>query len=103
MNTRHGNFLDDPFSFDNSFFQISPREAKSMDPQQRLLLHAALEAMEDAGYVPDSTPSSQKSSTGVYIGVATLDYVDNTRNDIDVYYSPGTSPQGCTMLFVESH
>ncbi|EOD44424.1 putative polyketide synthase protein [Neofusicoccum parvum UCRNP2] len=90
MNAKYGNFLDDPFAFDNTFFQISPREAKSMDPQQRLLLHAALEAMEDAGYAPDSTPSFQRESTGVYVGAATLDYVDNTRNDIDVYYSPGT-------------
>ncbi|GME55931.1 hypothetical protein GTA08_BOTSDO13036 [Neofusicoccum parvum] len=90
MNAKYGNFLDDPYAFDNTFFQISPREAKSMDPQQRLLLHAALEAMEDAGYAPDSTPSFQRESTGVYVGAATLDYVDNTRNDIDVYYSPGT-------------
>ncbi|KAF2280129.1 ketoacyl-synt-domain-containing protein [Westerdykella ornata] len=90
MKARHGNFLENPFEFDNNFFQISPREAKSMDPQQRLLLHAALEALQDAGYAPDSTPSFQRESTGVYIGVATLDYVDNMRNDIDVYYSPGT-------------
>ncbi|KAL1636985.1 polyketide beta-ketoacyl-synthase [Diplodia intermedia] len=90
MNSKYGNFLDDPFAFDNTFFQISPREAKSMDPQQRLLLHAAFEAMEDAGYAPDATPSFQKETMGAYMGVATLDYVDNTRNDIDVYYSPGT-------------
>ncbi|KAF2818864.1 ketoacyl-synt-domain-containing protein [Ophiobolus disseminans] len=90
MGSKHGNFLDDPFAFDNNFFRISPREAKSMDPQQRLLLHAAFEAMEDAGYAPDSTPSFQRESTSVFVGAATLDYVDNTRNDIDVYYSPGT-------------
>lgn len=88
--SKHGNFLDNPFEFDNGFFHISPREAKTMDPQQRLLLHAALEAMEDAGYAPNATPSFQTESTGVYVGVATLDYVDNLRNDIDVYYSPGT-------------
>ena len=60
-----------------------------MDPQQRLLLQAALEAMEDAGYSRDSTPSFQTKSTGVYVGVATLDYIDNIRNTMDVYYSPG--------------
>lgn len=60
-----------------------------MDPQQRLLLHAALDALEDAGYAPDSTPSFQTATFGVYIGVATGDYVDNLRNDMDVYYSPG--------------
>lgn len=63
-----------------------------MDPQQRLLLHSAVEALENAGYVPDSTSSFQKKSFGVYIGVATNDYVDNLRDDIDVYYSPGKLP-----------
>ena len=61
-----------------------------MDPQQRILLHAAQEAFEDAGYVGDSTPCSQRATTGCYIGLATGDYADNLRNDIDVFYSPGT-------------
>ncbi|KAM0234041.1 hypothetical protein ACHAP5_010219 [Fusarium lateritium] len=90
MPTRHGAFLEDPFNFDNAFFNISPREAKSMDPQQRILLHAAQEALEDAGYVPDSTPSSQRVTTGCYIGLATGDYTDNLRNDIDTFYPSGT-------------
>nr|APX43980.1 polyketide synthase [Pestalotiopsis microspora] len=90
MPARHGAFLDDPFSFDNGFFNISPREAKSMDPQQRVLLHTAQEAFEDAGYVADSSPSFQRGSTGCYIGLATGDYTDNLRDDIDVFYSPGT-------------
>ncbi|KAI1773561.1 hypothetical protein F4818DRAFT_452992 [Hypoxylon cercidicola] len=87
---KYGNFLEDPFQFDAGFFNISPREAKSMDPQQRLILQAALEALEDSGYAPDSTPTFQKDSFGVYVGVATGDYVDNLRENIDVYYSPGT-------------
>ncbi|KAL2137587.1 hypothetical protein VTI28DRAFT_8982 [Corynascus sepedonium] len=86
----HGNFLADPFEFDPAYFNLSPREAKSMDPQQRLVLMAALEALEDAGYAPDSTPTFQRERVGVYMGVATGDYVDNLRDDIDVYYSPGT-------------
>lgn len=90
MPIRHGAFLDDPFSFDNSFFNISPREAKSMDPQQRMLLHVAQDALENAGYVGDSTPSFQRASTGCYIGLATGDYTDNLQDDIDVFYSPGT-------------
>lgn len=90
MKVKHGNFLQDPFAFDNSFFNISPREAKSMDPQQRLLLHASLEALEDAGYAPNTTYTFQKDSFGVYIGVATGDYVDNLRGHPDIYYSPGT-------------
>ncbi|KAK6081150.1 polyketide synthase [Seiridium cupressi] len=93
MPIKHGAFLDDPFScysFDNSFFNISPREAKSMDPQQRVLLHAAQEAFEDAGYVEDSSPSFQRVTMGCYIGLATGDYTDNLRSDIDTFYSSGT-------------
>ena len=61
-----------------------------MDPQQRILLHATQEALEDAGYVGDSSPSFQRASTGCYIGLATGDYTANLRNDIDIFYSSGT-------------
>lgn len=60
-----------------------------MDPQQRLLLRGALEALDDAGYAPNTTETFQTNSMGVYVGVATCDYVDNLRDNIDVYYSPG--------------
>jgi acyl transferase domain-containing protein len=75
-----------------------------MDPQQRLVLMSALEALEDAGYAPDSTPSFQRERVGVYMGVATGDYVDNLRDDIDVYYSPGETfpePSGWIYLPLE--
>jgi len=85
----HGAFLDDIWGFDNSYFNISPREAKSMDPQQRILLTTTQRALEDAGYVSDATPSFRKASMGCYIGLATGDYTDNLREDIDVFYSPG--------------
>ncbi|KAJ7704791.1 beta-ketoacyl synthase [Mycena rosella] len=90
MKAHTGNFLADPAAFDNRFFKISPREAKSMDPQQRLLLHAAALALEDAGYVPHATPTSDPAAFGVYVGVATGDYVQNLREEVDVYYSTGT-------------
>lgn len=90
MGTRFGNFMDDPFLFDNEAFDISPREASSMDPQQRVMLTTVHRALENAGYVPDSTPSFARETFGCFIGNATLDYTDNLRNDIDVYYSPGT-------------
>ncbi|PBK66294.1 ketoacyl-synt-domain-containing protein [Armillaria solidipes] len=90
MGAHTGNFIDDPDAFDNKFFNISPREARSMDPQQRVLLHTAYEALEDAGYVPNSTPTNNPETFGCYVGVATNDYVQNLRNDIDVYYSTGT-------------
>ena len=89
MAARHGGFLDDIWAFDNAFFKVTPREAKSMDPQQRVLLQTAQAALDDAGYVPDSTPTFQRASIGCYIGVATEDYTDNLRDDIDVFYSTG--------------
>ncbi|KAJ6526457.1 polyketide synthase [Mycena capillaripes] len=90
MKAHTGNFLDNVDEFDNQFFKISPREAKSMDPQQRILLHTAYKALEDSGYVPNATPTSRPEMFGCYIGVATGDYVHNLRDEIDVYYSTGT-------------
>lgn len=97
MRTKYGNFLPDADVFDNSFFRISPREARSMDPQQRILLHVAYHALEDAGYVPDATSTFNPDMFGCYVGAATNDYVQNLRNDVDVYYSTGMS-MCCTML-----
>ncbi len=89
MKIKHGNFIEDVWGFDNAFFNISPREAKSMDPQQRILLHTTQAAMEDAGYVKDSTATFQRRSFGCFIGVATGDYEQNLKDDIDIYNSPG--------------
>ncbi|TFY63793.1 hypothetical protein EVJ58_g3045 [Rhodofomes roseus] len=85
-----GNFLEDADVFDNAFFRVSPREARSMDPQQRVLLHVAYHALEDAGYVPKATPSFDPETFAVHVGVATNDYVQNLKDDVDVYYSTGT-------------
>ena len=60
-----------------------------MDPQQRILLQVAYEALEDSGYVPNSTRSFNTETFGCFIGAATHDYDQNLRNDIDVYYSTG--------------
>ncbi|KAL9075829.1 MAG: hypothetical protein Q9157_003864 [Trypethelium eluteriae] len=89
LNTRYGNFLQNPFEFDHGLFDISPREARSMDPQQRVMLQTAFRALENSGYVPDSTPSNDRDTFGCWIGNATLDYPANMKDDIDVYYSPG--------------
>ncbi|KAG1818621.1 putative polyketide synthase [Suillus subaureus] len=90
MKARTANFIDCVDEFDYKFFKVSPREAKSMDPQQRVLLHTAHDALENAGYVPDATPSFQRDSFGCFIGTATHDYADNLRENIDVHYSTGT-------------
>lgn len=60
-----------------------------MDPQQRVMLQTAFRALENSGYVPDSTPSNIRDTFGCWIGNATLDYPGNMKDDIDVYYSPG--------------
>ncbi len=40
--------------FDASFFQLSPFEAQIMDPQQRFFLECSWEALENAGYDPQT-------------------------------------------------
>ena len=85
-----GNFIQEPWLFDNEFFRVSPREARSMDPQQRILLQTSYHALESSGYVPFSTPTFDPTTFGTYIGVATNDYVQNLNKKIDVYYSTGT-------------
>ncbi|TEB23016.1 ketoacyl-synt-domain-containing protein [Coprinellus micaceus] len=87
-----GHFVNGLDEFDNGFFNVSPREAKMMDPQQRLLLHVAQEALDDAGFIPRSSYSSDPDHVGVFIGAATNDYVHNVRDDIDIHYAPGTLP-----------
>lgn len=71
--------------FDNSFFHISPREAKNMDPQQRILLEEAWHCIEDAG-IP--LRKLQAAKTAVYIGVMTGDYrqtITGPEFDVDSY------------------
>ncbi|HET9662752.1 MAG TPA: type I polyketide synthase, partial [Burkholderiales bacterium] len=46
--------LDDADRFDAGFFGINPKEAQILDPQQRVFLETAWEALEDAGYDPQT-------------------------------------------------
>jgi amino acid adenylation domain-containing protein len=56
--------LADVELFDADFFGYSPREAELIDPQQRVFLECAWEALENAGYVPETYPGA----IGVYAG-----------------------------------
>ena len=88
--TTYGCWLKRPDLFDPKFFNISPREAPQIDPAQRLALLTAYEAIEQAGIVPDGSPSTQKDRVGVFFGVTSNDWMEtNSAQDIDTYFIPG--------------
>src|SRR3954469_22281917 len=68
---RRGGFISGVNRFDASFFGMSPRDATRADPQQRVLMEVTYEAIEDAGMAPTRIAGT---STGVFIGISTLDY-----------------------------
>jgi myxalamid-type polyketide synthase MxaB len=70
--------------FDADFFGYSAKEAEIMDPQQRIFLECAWEALENAGY----NPESRKELVGVYAGSSLSTYLIN-----NVCPSLGFSPQ----------
>jgi acyl transferase domain-containing protein/acyl carrier protein len=59
--------------FDAAFFGYTPREAEIMDPQFRLFCECAWEALEQAGYNPE-TPDA---AIGVYAGAGRSTYLLN--------------------------
>ncbi|THC97584.1 hypothetical protein EYZ11_002939 [Aspergillus tanneri] len=88
--TPYGCWLDHPELFDNRFFYISPREAPQVDPAQRLALMTAYEAIEQAGIVPDGSPSTQKDRVGIFYGCTSQDWMEtNSPQNIDTFYIPG--------------
>jgi phthiocerol/phenolphthiocerol synthesis type-I polyketide synthase E len=63
--------LEDVELFDAAFFGFSPREAEIRDPQHRLFLECAWEALEQAGYDPET----YEGTIGVYAGVSPNTYL----------------------------
>lgn len=87
-----GCFIDEPGMFDPRFFHMSPREAINTDPAHRLGLTAVQEAMDMAGFVQDSTPSTDSSKIGTFWGSATEEYKEEYMSQhVDPYYIPGSS------------
>jgi acyl transferase domain-containing protein len=65
-----GSILNGIEMFDATFFGYSPRDAEIIDPQQRLFLECAWEALEAAGY----NPETYRGQIGVYAGLTENDY-----------------------------
>lgn len=87
--TKYCGILENIDKFDNTFFNISPREAANMDPQQRILLEEAWHCIEDSG-VP--LVDLQRKKTSVYTGVTGNDYnllALVNGEDVDSYASLG--------------
>ncbi|MFZ5638598.1 MAG: SDR family NAD(P)-dependent oxidoreductase [Pseudomonadota bacterium] len=90
-NSKWGGFMNEVDKFDPFFFGISPREAQMMDPQQRIFLETVWKAVEDSGQKVSDLSGTR---TGVFVGVATNDYIDvMSGHDIplDGYSASGNS------------
>ena len=83
MYARRGVFLENIDQMDPEFFGISPREATWVDPQQRLLMEVGWEAIERAGWKPESIGES----TGVFVGWMHNDY-QNEASDSFLNLNP---------------
>lgn len=72
--TPYGCFIDEPGLFDARFFSMSPREATDTDPMHRLALLTAYEALEQSGFTPNRTPSTQRHRVGTFYGQTSDDW-----------------------------
>jgi len=71
-----GTTLDQADFFDAAFFNYSPREAEIMDPQHRVFLECSHQALEDAGYDPET----YDGLIGVYAGATIGSYLSPNVN-----------------------
>ena len=72
--------LEDVEGFDADFFGLNPREAEILDPQHRFFLESSWEALECAGYNPDT----YKGSIGVYAGSNFSSYLFNLYSNLNI-------------------
>src|SRR6185312_8923542 len=66
-----GGVIGNAAHFDAAFFGVNPHEAGLMDPQHRIFLECAWEALEDAGYDPETFAES----IGIYAGAGLNRYL----------------------------
>ncbi len=70
-----GGFIDGVDCFDAAFFGISARDAAIMDPHERQFLEVAYEAVEDAGYYPETLGGPDGArDIGVFVGAVWSSY-----------------------------
>src|SRR6266568_3584401 len=81
-----GAILEDIDKFDAAFFGFTPKEAQIMDPQHRLFIETAWNAIESAGY----NPETYKGSIGLYAGSGLSTYLlNNLYSNAEVMDSAG--------------
>jgi 3-oxoacyl-(acyl-carrier-protein) synthase len=91
MVSKWAGLLEDIKGFDFQFFNLLPEEARNMDPQSRLVLQEVWHCLEDAAIPPNEL---QKSTTSVYVGTFSLDYLQlmaRTRT-VEAYACHGNYP-----------
>jgi len=89
--SKWGGFMNEVDKFDPLFFGISPLEAEFMDPQQRIFMQTVWETIGDAGYKPSDLSGTR---TGLFVGVATRDYIDvlqDNGTEIEALSTTGNS------------
>ncbi|WP_234121289.1 type I polyketide synthase [Clostridium hydrogenum] len=74
-----GAFIDNPYSFDCGFFNISEEEASIMDPQQRLILELVFKVLESAGYSKEAVDGK---NIGMFVGAGTSNYLEYHLNNL---------------------
>ena len=71
MNTKRAGYLNDVYDFDNSFFKVSNKEARTTDPQQRIMLELVYEALQNGRIALDEC---KNTNTGVFVGCCNAEY-----------------------------
>jgi acyl transferase domain-containing protein len=76
--------------FDHRLFNMSPREVMQTDVQHRLLMTTSYEALEMAGYSPDSTLATSSHRIASYFGQTSDDWRELVfHQGLDIYYATG--------------